>query len=77
MNLKQKLEYHYKVFDKTKLEPDPLQFLHLFKAEEDIEIVGFELLSVANLKYLTKPKIYLESSGFQDHSLLIKLQKYY
>jgi len=41
MNLKQKLDYHYKAFDKSKISPDPLQFLHLFNDEEDIEIIGF------------------------------------
>jgi uncharacterized protein (TIGR02757 family) len=41
MDLKQKLEYHYKVFDKSKLEPDPLQFPHLFKNEKDIEVMAF------------------------------------
>lgn len=41
MNLKQKLEYHYKAFDKSRLEPDPLQFLHLFSNKKDIEIIGF------------------------------------
>ena len=40
-NLKQKLEYHYRAFDKTKLEPDPLQFPHLFKDEKDIEVMAF------------------------------------
>ncbi len=40
MNLKQKLEYHYKAFDKTKLKPDPLQFLHIFEDQSDIEIIG-------------------------------------
>ena len=39
--LKQKLDQHYNAFDKTKIEPDPLQFLHLFKNENDIEIMGF------------------------------------
>ncbi len=41
MNLKQKLDYHYKAFDRTKISPDPLQFLHLFKKDEDIEVIGF------------------------------------
>lgn len=40
MLLKQKLEDHYKAFDRTKLEPDPLQFLHQFDDERDIEVVG-------------------------------------
>lgn len=40
-NLKQKLEYHYRAFDKTKIEPDPLQFPHLFKDKKDIEVMAF------------------------------------
>ena len=39
--LREKLEYHYKAFDRTKLEPDPLQFPHLFKNEKDIEVMAF------------------------------------
>lgn len=41
MNLKQKLEFHYKAFDRTKILPDPLQFLHLYKDELDVEVIGF------------------------------------
>ena len=40
MNLKQKLDYHYNAFDRSKLKPDPLQFLHLFNDEKDIEVMG-------------------------------------
>ena len=39
--LKQKLDYHYRTFDKSKISPDPLQFLHLFEDEKDIEVIGF------------------------------------
>ena len=39
--LKEKLDYHFKAFDKSRISPDPLQFLHLYKEERDIEIVGF------------------------------------
>lgn len=41
MNLKQKLEYHYQAFDRSKIEPDPLQFLHLYSDPKDIEAIGF------------------------------------
>jgi len=41
MTLKQKLDYHYKAFDKAQISPDPLQFLHLFSDEKDIEAIGF------------------------------------
>ncbi len=54
MDLKQKLEHHYKAFDKTKLEPDPLQFLHLFKEELDIEVMGFiaSIFAYGNVKQI-------------------------
>lgn len=41
MNLKEKLEYHYRVFDRSQLEPDPLQFSHMFSDEKDIEVMAF------------------------------------
>ncbi len=41
MDLKAKLDRHYRVFDKTKISPDPLQFLHLYSDEKDIEVMGF------------------------------------
>jgi uncharacterized protein (TIGR02757 family) len=40
MNLKQKLDYHYQAFDKSQLSPDPLQFLHMFNDNMDIEVMG-------------------------------------
>ncbi len=54
MLLKQKLEYHYKAFDRTKLEPDPLQFLHQFDDERDIEVVGFlaSIFAYGNVKQI-------------------------
>ena len=54
MNLKQKLEYHYKAFDRSKLEPDPLQFLHLFIDEKDIEVVGLiaSIFAYGNVKQI-------------------------
>jgi uncharacterized protein (TIGR02757 family) len=52
--LKQKLEYHYRAFDKSKLEPDPLQFPHLFKNEKDIEIMAFiaSIFAYGNVKQI-------------------------
>ena len=41
MKLKQKLDHHYRAFNKTKLEPDPLQFPHLFEDKKDIEVMAF------------------------------------
>jgi uncharacterized protein (TIGR02757 family) len=56
MNLKQKLEYHYRAFDKNKLQPDPLQFLYLFDNEQDIELIGFiaSIFAYGNVKQIEK-----------------------
>jgi len=54
MNLKQKLDHLYKTFDKTKLEPDPLQFSHLFKDEKEIEVMAFiaSVFAYGNVKQI-------------------------
>lgn len=54
MNLKQKLDYHYRNFDKSKISPDPLQFLHLFDDEKDIEVIGFlaSVFAYGNVKQI-------------------------
>ena len=54
MKLKQKLEYHYKTFDKSQLMPDPLQFPHLFKDEKDIEVMAFiaSVFAYGNVKQI-------------------------
>lgn len=53
-NLKSRLEYHYKSFDKTQLMPDPLQFPHLFKNEKDIEVMAFiaSVFAYGNVKQI-------------------------
>jgi uncharacterized protein (TIGR02757 family) len=54
MNLKEKLEFHYKAFDKTHLSPDPLQFLHQYSDENDIEVTGLisALFAYGNVKQI-------------------------
>ncbi len=54
MTLKQKLDYHYKAFGKSQLSPDPLQFLHLYDDEKDIEAVGFlaSIFAYGNVKQI-------------------------
>ena len=67
MNLKQKLDYHYKAFDKSQISPDPLQFLHLFSREEDIEVMGFiaSVFAYGNVKQIinTLDKILMISNS--------------
>ena len=54
MILKEKLEYHYRAFNKSRISPDPLQFLHLFKDEKDIEAMGFiaSVFAYGNVKQI-------------------------
>jgi len=54
LSLREKLDYHYKAFDKTKIEPDPLQFPHLFKEEKDIEVMAFiaSVFAYGNVKQI-------------------------
>jgi len=54
LNLKQRLDYHYNAFDRSKLEPDPLQFPHLFKDEKDIEVMAFiaSVFAYGNVKQI-------------------------
>ena len=54
MNLSHKLDFHYKAFDKSKISPDPLQFLHLYNEEGDIEVMGFiaSLFAYGNVKQI-------------------------
>lgn len=54
MNLAQKLNYHYDAFDKSQISPDPLQFLHLYENEHDIEVMGFiaSVFSYGNVRQI-------------------------
>jgi uncharacterized protein (TIGR02757 family) len=40
VNLKNKLDYHYRFFDRTRISPDPLEFLHRYDNYYDIEASG-------------------------------------
>lgn len=41
LSLKNKLDYHYRYFDRTKISPDPLEFPRRFKSRYDIEASAF------------------------------------
>ena len=68
-NLEQKLEYHYKAFDKTKIEPDPLQFPHLFQEEKDIEVMAFiaSVFAYGNVKQIINSL----NKFFPEHTYLV------
>jgi uncharacterized protein (TIGR02757 family) len=52
--LKEKLDYHYNFFDKSKISPDPLEFLHMYSDESDIEIAGIisSVFAYGNVKQI-------------------------
>lgn len=54
--LKEKLEYHYKKFNKSCMSPDPVEFLHNYKNPLEIELTGFisALFAFGNVKQIEK-----------------------
>ncbi|HPI38740.1 MAG TPA: TIGR02757 family protein [Ignavibacteriaceae bacterium] len=56
MNLKARLDYHYNLFDKSRISPDPLEFLHRYSDKRDIEIVGFiaSVFAYGNIKQIMR-----------------------
>ncbi len=74
MTLKEKLDYHYKTFDKSKISPDPLQFLHKYEKEKDIEVMGFiaSIFSYGNVAQIINTlNKFIHLSGNQPYDFLI------
>jgi uncharacterized protein (TIGR02757 family) len=65
MNLKQKLDHHYKAFDRKTISPDPLQFLHLFSDKKEIELAGFisSVFAYGNVKQIINTLNRLMAAG--------------
>ena len=78
MTLKQKLDYHYKAFDKSQISPDPLQFLHMFNNEKDIETIGFiaSIFAYGNVRQIinTLDKIILISNN-KPYDFVLNFEK--
>jgi uncharacterized protein (TIGR02757 family) len=77
MNLKQKLEYHYRSFDRSRIEPDPLQFPHLFDDEEDIEVMAFiaSIFAYGNVKQIiTSLQIFLTIANNKPGRFIKKIR---
>jgi uncharacterized protein (TIGR02757 family) len=76
MKLKDKLELHYRAFDKTRISPDPLQFLHLFTDDQNIEAIGFiaSVFAYGNVKQInsTLERI-LKITGPNPHTFIVNL----
>lgn len=74
MNLKQKLDHHYQAFDKSQISPDPLQFLHLYKNANDIELMGFiaSVFAYGNVKQIVRTlERIIFVMGKQPHRYLV------
>lgn len=54
MDLKRKLDYHYRYFDFEKISPDPLEFPHRYSEKKDIEISAFvsSVFAYGNVKQI-------------------------
>ncbi len=90
MNLKRKLDYHYQYFDKSKISPDPLEFLHLYENFYDIEIAGIisaifaygnvkQIISTLNKIHKTmnyKPHSFIMNFDFEKDKILFESLKY-
>ena len=79
MNLKQKLDYHYKVFDKTKISPDPLQFLHMYTDKKDLEVMGFvaAVFAYGNVKQIINTlNKFVEITGNQPYKFISSFSLY-
>ncbi|MCX7875417.1 MAG: TIGR02757 family protein [Melioribacteraceae bacterium] len=54
IELKNKLEFHYQAFDKSKISPDPIEFPHRYNDDSDIEISALisSLFAFGNIKQI-------------------------
>ncbi|MDR3611900.1 MAG: TIGR02757 family protein [Ignavibacteriaceae bacterium] len=74
MKLKEKLETHYRAFDKSQISPDPLELLHLFKNDLDIEAMGLisSIFAYGNIKQIIKSQQnIIEATGKNPYEFII------
>lgn len=79
MDLKDKLDFHYKAFDKTNISPDPLQFLHLYSDKKDIEVMGFiaSIYAYGNVKQIINTlNKFVEISGDKPYKFISAFSTY-
>lgn len=73
--LANRLEYHYRAFDKSKISPDPLEFPHKYSDSKDIETVAFisAVYAYGNVKNINSTlSCIFESIGEKPYNFLIK-----
>ena len=73
--IKNKLNYHYKAFDRTTISPDPLEIPHRFKNMYDIEITAFiaSVFAYGNVTQILKSlNTILEIMDNDPHNFVIE-----
>jgi uncharacterized protein (TIGR02757 family) len=78
MKLKEKLEIHYKAFDKSRISPDPLEILHIFDSDLDKEAMGLisSIFAYGNIKQIIKSQErILKATGNNPHKFILNLSK--
>ena|ERR1017187_8339751 len=78
MKLKDKLEIHYKAFDKSQISPDPLEMLHIFENDLNKEAMGFisSIFAYGNISQIIKSqeKI-LMVTGYNPQNFILNLSQ--
>jgi uncharacterized protein (TIGR02757 family) len=76
MKLKERLEIHYKAFDKLQISPDPLELLHIFESDLNKEAFGLisSIFAYGNIKQIIKSqeKILAETDR-NPHNFILNL----
>jgi uncharacterized protein (TIGR02757 family) len=78
MKLKEKLEIHYKAFDKSQISPDPLEILHIFESDMNKEAMGLisSIFAYGNTKQIIKSQErILKITGFNPHNFILNLNR--
>jgi len=76
MKLKEKLEIHYRAFDKSKISPDPLEILHIFESDLNKEALGFisSIFAYGNIKQIIKSQErILNATGNNPYDFILNL----
>jgi uncharacterized protein (TIGR02757 family) len=78
MKLKEKLEIHYKAFDKSQISPDPLEILHVFESDLNKEALGLisSIYAYGNIKQIIKSQErILMATGYNPHDFILNLSR--
>jgi uncharacterized protein (TIGR02757 family) len=76
MKLKEKLEIHYKAFDKSQISPDPLEILHIFESDLNKEALGLisSIYAYGNIRQIIKSQErILIATGYNPHNFILNL----